>query len=56
MKSFYVKPQVKVVITELQSMFASSPGSDSVIIKPGESNSSDSDARGHRGSWGNLWD
>ena len=58
MKSLYVKPEVKVVITELESMFASSAASDTVNFNTGDVNSSKddvSDARGHRGSWGDLW-
>lgn len=58
MKSLYVKPEVKVVITELESMFASSAASDTVNFNTGNVNSTDkdaSDARGNRGTWGDLW-
>ena len=58
MKSLYVKPEVKVVITELESMFASSAASDTVNFNTGDvknTNNDASDARGNRGTWGDLW-
>ena len=58
MKSLYVKPEVKVVITELESMFASSAASDTVSFNTGSvSSTADdaSDAQGRRGAWGDLW-
>lgn len=53
MKSLYVKPETKVIYTEVQSLLAASVAVD--MDKVETKNEGSMDARGNRGTWGDLW-
>lgn len=51
MKTSYIKPALEIVDVEIEKMIATSQ------IEIGESKEEGTtDANGHRGAWGNLWD
>ena len=49
MKSNYIKPEVSVIVLEIEMMLAAS-----VIISNGHVD--EELTKGRRGTWGNLWD
>lgn len=54
-KKTYIKPEIEVVLIEVQSqMMTTSPGTEPGI---GEGEATDSEvlSNGRRGTWGNLW-
>lgn len=53
MKALYVKPEMQVIEVEAQTVLAASVEVD--MSKATADDKGDMDARGHRGSWGDLW-
>lgn len=58
MKNTYTKPEMAIIEynTETPMLSVSTGGTLSEVENGGDGTGLDADTRGHRGSWGNLWD